>query len=207
MDTAFIKDTIEPLANKGYWPAVAAVHFDNGAFSKAVELCRRMLDREPHVISGRVILARSMYHAGHYDLAREQFLEVLKRDANHIVALKYLGDILYREKEEAGAMAYYRRVMEIDPNCGGLSCPVDRTEPEGTKQLTLKRPEEKSSGKERVPLREPAFITETIGDIYRSQGYYHMAEEVYRRLLVDRDNNRIAEKLRETEEKIGKRNT
>jgi len=52
------------------------------------------------------------------------------------------------------------------------------------------------------PLREPAFITETIGDIYRNK-ISPVGREVYRRLLDSRkqpDNRKTAE----TEEKLSK---
>lgn len=198
-------DRADALARKGYWPAAAARYFASGKYSKAVDLCFRMLEAEPNVISGRVVLARSLYHTGHYQQARDQFLQVLRRDATNLVALKYLGDILYREGEAAAAQAYYRRVMEIDPYCRGLSSPLADRDVVETRQLTLKRSQETAVAKGTSPLREPAFITETIGDIYREQGYLQLAREVYRRLLADREDSRIAEKLRITEEKLNKK--
>jgi tetratricopeptide (TPR) repeat protein len=191
------------LARKGYWPALARKYFDEGKYSKAVELCLRMLEDEPDVLSGRVILACSLYLAGQYERARERFLEILRRDPANLVALKHLGDIFFRDGEEAAAMAYYRQVFEIDPCCRGLYCPVDKKETVQTRQLTLKRPGEKITKKQRMPLQEPAFITETIGDIYCDQGYYQLAGEVYRRLMVGNENSRIAEKLKEVERKLG----
>jgi tetratricopeptide (TPR) repeat protein len=193
------------LAEQGYWPAQADEYFAAGRYSRAVDLCLRKLDSGPEVISGRVILAKSLYHAGQFQQAREQFHEVLKFDATNLVALKYLGDILFREGEEASAMTYYRRIFEIDPHCGGLSCPMEKATTVETRQLTVRRAQETVVKERPTRLREPAFITETVGDIYRDQGYLHLAREVYCRLLDNRKDNRIAEKLRETEEKLSKR--
>jgi tetratricopeptide (TPR) repeat protein len=193
------------LAEKGYWPAIASEYFAAGKYSKAVDLCQQKLESEANVVSGRVILARSLYHAGQYVNAKEQFLQVLKYDATNLVALKYLGDILYRDGEEATALAYYRRIFEIDPHCQGLSCPLKQSGAVEVKQLTIRRARESITGKKSIPLREPAFITETVGDIYREQGYLQLAREVYRRLLKDKDSSRIMEKLSETEEKLDKK--
>lgn len=193
------------LARRGYWPALADDYFRSGRYAKAVDLCLRMLEDDPQVVSGRVILARSFYHAGQYRQAKEQFVEVLKLDSANLVALKYLGDILYRDGEEAAAMAYYRRVFEIDPHCAGLSCPIEQSASVETRQLTIKRPGEDMPQLKSSPLREPAFITETVGDIYFEQGYLKLAREVYSRLLADRQSSRIIEKLRETEEKLNKK--
>jgi tetratricopeptide (TPR) repeat protein len=196
---------INGLVRMGYWPAVADGFFAEGKYSKAVDLCRRMLDLEPNVVSGRVVLGKSLYHAGRFGEAREQFIRVLRMDAANLVALKYLGDILYRDGEEAAALAYYRRILEIDPCCRGISCSIQRPDPDTTRQLTLKRPPESAEKKPRSTLREPAFITETVGDIYRDQGYLRLARDVYRRLLDRSGNSRIAEKLRDTEEKLHKK--
>ncbi len=193
------------LVRMGYWPAVADGLFAEGKYSKAVDLCQRMLDLEPNIVSGRVVLGKALYHAGRFGEAREQFVRVLRTDAANLVALKYLGDILYREGEEAAALAYYRRVLEIDPYCQGISCPIQQPEPDGTQQLTLKRPPGSAEKKTRSSLREPAFITETVGDIYRDQGYFQLARDVYRRLLERSDDSRIAEKLHDTEEKLQKK--
>ncbi len=203
MDLAVKDDSATALARKGYWPALARKYFDEEKYSKAVELCLRMLEDEPDVLSGRIILSCSLYLAGQYERAREQFLEILRRDPANLAALKHLGDIFFRDGEEAAAMAYYRQVLEIDPCCGGLYCSVEKKETVQTRQLTLKRPREKITKKQKTPLQEPAFVTETIGDIYCDQGYYQLAGEVYRRLMVGNENSRIAEKLKEVEKKLG----
>jgi len=194
-----------PLAEQGYWPAVALCYFDQGKYAKATDLCRRMLEREPQIISARVILARSLYQTGQFEPAKEQFFHVLREDATNLVALKYLGDIMFRDGEEAAAMAYYGRVFELDPCCAGLSCSLDRPDAIRTTHLTLKRPAETVVVRERPRFQEPAFITETVGDIYRDQGYWQLAGEVYRRLLDGNGNNRIADKLKGVEEKLGKK--
>jgi len=193
------------LSGAGYWPAIAEGFLAEGKFSKAAELCQRMLDPEPQVISGRCAFGKALYFAGQCEEARTQFVEVLKRDSANLVALKYLGDILFREGEVAAAMAHYRRIIEIDPGCRGLSCPIKPDRSETVRQVTLKRAGESAPKRKKKPLREPAFITETIGDIYRDQGYYQLANEVYRRLLAQSENSRIAAKLRETEERLNKK--
>ena len=205
MEAVTHKDNSIELSRKGYWPAMAAQFLDEEKYSRAVDLCRRMLESEPEIISGRVILARSLYHAGEYKQAREQFSQILREDASNLVALKYLGDLLFREGEEAAALAHYRRVLEIDPCCRGLVCPVERAEEVRMRQLTIKRAAEQVVKRDKAPLSEPAFLTETIGDIYQDQGYFRLAEKVYSRLLAERDNNRIAGKLRDIKDKLGKK--
>lgn len=193
------------LAQKGYWPAVAGKYLDEGECAKAVDLCLRMLETDPRNVSGRTILARSLFLTGQFESARDHFMQILRWDAANLTALKYLGDILYHDGEKAAALTYYRRVLEIDPYCQGLSCQLESADRPSVRQLTIRRQGESMSNARPSPLREPAFITETIGDIYREQGYLQLAREVYRRLLDSRENSRITEKLRETEEKLSKK--
>jgi tetratricopeptide (TPR) repeat protein len=195
----------DSLAEKGYLPAVACRHFSEGRYSAAVDICQQVLDREPHLHSVGVILARSLFHAGEHDRAHRNFLQILKNDADNLMALKYLGDIMFQRGEEAAAMTYYRRVFEVDPYCTGLCCPIKQNEIVRTRQLTIKRPRETKRRKERAPLQEPAFITETIGDIYQDQGYFRLAGEVYRRLLANNENSRIANKLKEIDKRLSKK--
>jgi predicted negative regulator of RcsB-dependent stress response len=50
-----------------------------------------------------------------------------------------------------------------------------------------------------------AFVTETIGDLYREQGHYHQAREVYRQLLESSENPRLADKLIRLEEDLDRK--
>ncbi len=194
----------ETLAGKGYAPAIACRAFSLGEYAKAVDLCLQFMEKNPDSLSARLIMARSLYHAGETGRAKDHFQKALTFDANNLVALKYLGDILFSQGQEAIAMSYYRRIFEIDPSNNGLYCPMNKIEESRTRRLMLKRlPEKKKSGKK--PAQEPAFVTETVGDIYREQGYLELAGEVYRRLLVGTENNRISSKLNAIEEKISEK--
>ncbi len=200
-------NTEATLADSGFWPAVAWRYFEEKKYARTVEYCRRMLESQPHMVSGRIVLARAYYHAGQFDDALEQFKEVLRRDPLHLVALKYIGDLYFQKGEEAAAAAYYRRVMELDPYCECVSSPWPREHTEKTHTLTLRRGEEKTERKIKPRLREPAFVTETVADIYRDQGYYQLAEEVYNRLLESGYSNRIAEKLQTVRQMRGIKDT
>ncbi len=116
--------TVERMAAKGYWPAVAARFLADGKYSRAVEVCRLGLAEEPSVVSGRVIYAQALYRAGQVESAAEQFYQVLARDPENLVALKNLGDIKHAEGDHYAALAHYGRVLEIDPWCRELCSPV-----------------------------------------------------------------------------------
>ena len=105
----------ETLHSRGYWPTLAGRYLQEGKYSKAVETCKEYLAEAPELLSGRLIYARALYHAGQIDSAAEQFYYVLALDPDNLAALKYLGDIQYAAGQEVAAMASYQRVLELDP--------------------------------------------------------------------------------------------
>ena len=195
--------TVRQLASSGYWPARAAVCLAESKYSRVVEICNAHLPKDPDLVSGRLILARALYLAGQVESAGRQFLQVLARDPDNLVALKYLGDIANDEGDEAGAMALYGRILEVDPHCRGLCNPLTKARKETTRTITFKartaraRPEKRSS-----KLRQIPFFTETIGDLYMAQGYPRLAAEVFRTLSERNQNPRLAEKLTKAEQSI-----
>jgi len=182
------------LSSKGYWPAVAMEYFNERLYSRAVELCTIRLKEYPDLLSGRLILARALYHSGQYESAEEEFRKVLQRDPQNLVSLKYLGDLKFRAKDEATAMTYYSRVLEIEPNTSGLSSELDRKAVEETKILTIKKAAKKEDDISAV-LRELPFKTETVGDLLMEQGHTRLALEVFRELASRNQNPRLNEKI------------
>jgi len=192
----------DQLAASGYWPARAARFLAEHKYSRAVEICKEGLAEEPRLVSGRTIYARALYHAGQVESATDQFYRVLSLDPDNIVALKYLGDIKYAEGDEFSAIAQYGRVLELDPYCRELTCPVDLPKPEPTRTITIQRAPEEPPKKPRERLRPIVFYTETVGDLYLAQGHSRLAAEVFRSLYERRPSPRLMEKLEQAEKKI-----
>jgi len=188
------------LARSGYWPAQAALHLNNGEFAKAVSLCREQLDSSPELLSVRLIYARALLASGQNEAAAEQFYEVLARDPDNVVALKCLADFHFENGDEGSAMLLYERVWNLDPFGHGLHCRVKRTR-ETTRTLTLTRPSEGADD----DAPEPIIVSETIGDLYLSQGHSRMAAEVYRRLSLTNPHPRIRSKLSQALGKPGEK--
>jgi tetratricopeptide (TPR) repeat protein len=196
-------NVVASLSSRGYRPAMAAECLKDGRYSKAVEMCREHLSSEPESLSGRTIYARALYHAGQIRSATEQFYRVLSADPDNLVALKYLGDIKFSAGDEQGALADYRRVLAIDPYCQALCCPINVNRGETTRTITIHRPEEiLTEAAAEHKRREIPFYTETMADLYLSQGYPRLAADVYRSLTAESQNPRLKEKLTIAEEKI-----
>jgi len=114
------------LVSQAYRPAIAEKYYDEGKFSRVVEICREELKENPQLLSLRILYAKALYSTGQIESSQDNFLKVLIEDPENIVALKFLADIKFSEKKEAEAMAHYWKILELDPNCRGLTSDVDK---------------------------------------------------------------------------------
>lgn len=191
-------DFTDGLSNQGYWPATAAQLLAKGLYSRVVEICRANLSISEGQISGRLILGQALYYAGQHESAFEEFNYVLAQDPDNLVALKFNGDIEFARGNEWGAIANYLRVKELDPDTGGLSCPL--VQREVTQIVKLIRGPEEVERPFAEPLREIPFVTETMGDLYLAQGHNRLAAEVFDKLKESSDNPRLGAKLTQARE-------
>lgn len=197
------ENILSELSSKGYWPAAAMVYFKEKKYSQAVGLCLIRLEDYPNIISGRIILGRALYHSGQYEAAEEQFYGILQRDPNNLVALKYLGDLKFKAGDEVTAFSYYLKVLEINPQTGGLSSPLEKENIEETKVLMLKKGREGIRDEDiRVP--EIPIRTETAGDLLLAQGHTRLALGLFGELAAKTGDQRLLEKIDEARKKLKK---
>jgi tetratricopeptide (TPR) repeat protein len=194
-------NTGHSLADQGYWPAVASRRLAEGKYSAVVELCRENLSESPELVSGLLLQAIALHRAGQQESATEQFYQVLSLDPDNIAALKYLGDIAASAGDNMTALAYYGRVLEIDPYCRGLRCALAPRATESTRTVRLVRSEEPAPANT-AELRAIPFVTETMGDLYLAQGHARLAATVFGTLHEQTHHPRLLQKLRTAEERI-----
>lgn len=194
-------DVTANLAAQGYWAARAALALKDGRYAAAVEICRDHLDDHRTNTAARVIYARALYHAGQVENAATQFRIALRHDPDHLVALKYMGDILFEQEQEAEAMTHYERIWRLDPGTRGLCNDLSIDRQAKTRTITLGRGRETARAHS-DSLRRIPFFTETMGDLYLKQGYPRLAAEVFRRLSEQHHNPRLARKLKEANDSI-----
>ena len=192
----------ERLAAAGYWAAQAAKSLAEAKCADAIRICREHLQRSSRMASGHAIYAGALLASGQSDLAAEEFRKVRASDPDHQVALKALGDIAFDANDTATALAYYHRILELDPGCRGLKSRLAVPVKHITRTVTLTRPAEKSGIRSERPGVEIPFYTETIGDLYLAQGYPRLAADVFRHLSQNSRTPRLADKLALAESKI-----
>lgn len=194
------------LASQGYWPARAARFLEQGKLSAAVGLCRENLQADPNLLSGRLIYARALFHAGQSESAEEQFYRALALDPESMVALKYLGDIKFAANDEVSALAFYGRVAAGSSGWKALKSDLSPRRPPTTRTIKLVRGSSNRVGKgQDVVLRPILFCTETMGDLYLAQGYPRLAQKVFQTLNTQSRSERLQEKLKQAEMLIKER--
>ena len=189
------------LADLGYWVALSACAVEEKQYTRAIELCRQHLAEEPHLTGPRVIYARALFASGQHEAAREQCHLAMAIDPDNEVILKLLGDILTAQGVTDGGVACYQRILEINPHCQGLRCELKKDSKVNERFVTIVRGEEIAE-RENKPLANIFYYTETIGDLYLTQGHPRMAVEVFRKLLSQGDTPRLRQKLSLAEERM-----
>jgi tetratricopeptide (TPR) repeat protein len=198
------KDIISELGSYDYWPALAMHDLEEKRYSEAIRLCMDHLKSNPRLISGQVILARALFHSGQYSLAGERFYKVLELDPENLVALKYIGYLMFRDGDCPTAFSYYSKIFHIDQNTTGLCSPVDYNRGQGTRFLTIIRGEEITEFDKKQLKRIP-FRTETIGDLLLSQSHFRLALAVYRELACRNRDSRLIEKIEKVRASLGEK--
>jgi tetratricopeptide (TPR) repeat protein len=86
-------------------------HFRNAA--KATEAARRLVDRAPHNVNFRVMLAWSLAAQGQLDEAIELTRTAVEEEPHHPYGLPNLAHLLYASGADDEAVAHYRTVYEL----------------------------------------------------------------------------------------------
>lgn len=98
-----------------YFAPLANEYRKAGDVERAIELCRTYLPQQPSHMSGYIVYGQALFDAGRTDEAAAVFKQALTLDPENIIALRYLGDIARSEGDNAGAMRWYGKVLDLDP--------------------------------------------------------------------------------------------
>lgn len=169
---------------------LADAYRKNGDIDKAIEVLERGLERMPQYASAHVILAKCYYDKGATERAKAEFRRVLELDAENLVALKFMGDILLAEDKRPEAAECYRKLLAVDPTNAGVARALKEMEASFVvKEIDLA--DERKTRDERP--RELA--TMTLAGIYAAQGYYNKALRIYRDVLDREPANTEAKEM------------
>lgn len=169
---------------------LADAYRKNGDIDKAIEVLERGLEKMPQYASAHVILAKCYYDKGATERAKAEFRRVLELDAENLVALKFMGDILLAEDKRSDAAECYRKLLAVDPTNAEVARALKEMEASFVvKEIDLAN--EKKTRDERP--RELA--TMTLAGIYAAQGYYNKALRIYHDVLDREPGNAEAKEM------------
>ena len=187
-----------------FWPQQAELFLNDKDYKRTIEICEANLNDADVTLSGRLIYALALYHLKDFYQAADQFYDVLTKDPDNLTALKYLGDIYYKQENVVTALASYSRVMELDPDTRGLKCEVAFAKTEEPSSIKIVKPPETKQTVSEFPADSP-FMTETMGELYLRQGQPSLALEIFRELSRRSSDSHFRTKLAEVEEFISRK--
>ena len=187
-----------------FWPLQAESFLNDKDYKRTAEICEANLNDSEDFLSGRIIYAIALYYLKDFERAADHFYTVLTNDPDNLTALKYLGDIHYKQKKVVTALASYSRVMELDPNTQGLKCEVALARTKEASSIKIVKPPESRQTVSELPAASP-FMTETMGDLYLKQGQPKLALEIFRELNRNSSNSHFSKRLAEVEELISRK--
>ncbi len=101
-----------------------------GANDEAVEVCQVGLARHPGYLSARVTLGRALIELEQFDGAFVELFTVFESAPDNLAAIRGLAEIHQRRGENAEALGYYRRALELARHDPDLEETVVRMEKE-----------------------------------------------------------------------------
>jgi tetratricopeptide (TPR) repeat protein len=104
--------------------ARASEHMQAGQYDQAVALLSEVIGKRPAFAEAWNRRATVYYLAGEYRKSIADCDEVLKRNPGHFGALSGLGEIYLQLDDEAKALEWYRRALEVNPNMVGVEMKI-----------------------------------------------------------------------------------
>jgi tetratricopeptide (TPR) repeat protein len=151
---------------------------------QAINVCRKGLHHHPGFVSGRVALARAYVDKGETDRAARELENVILAAPDNLIAQGLLLSI-YEEKQDWDNLEKtVHRILSVDPQDkkARKSWQTFRTQPTAD--------ENGAAG------GFGEIVTQTLAEIYASQGYYDKAFDIYRKLSVrEPENPNLHERL------------
>jgi len=169
-----------------------------GELERAWALLEAGLERHADYASAHVVHGRVLLDLGREAEAEAAFRRVLGLDPENLVALRALGDLARRAGRAAEALGYYEQLRRRDPTNPEIEAVVAALAAEVGQAAASPRTEtlEEPTAMDETALLGGEMVTETLADLYLSQGLAERAATLYRQLLIMRPGDpRLQERL------------
>ena len=201
----------QPVKGSSHSVARAADRYrEQGRFDDAILLCLQELKASPTYASARVVLGRAYLESGDSVKAEEEFHRVVELSPENLRVRMHLGQICETHGRVEEAIGHYEKALEFSPlnreiRAGllrlraSISPSAPSVYPQASDVPGLPEPHAEFGSVERD---ENLFTTETLADLYASQGLTDQAASIYRQLLDEQPFN---EKIRRKLSALGER--
>ena len=78
---------------------LAEYYLHYGEIDQAIQICVAGVKKHPHLVTGRLVLAKAYYQKGSWESAKEQLVFILNFSSNHQEALNWLRKIELKQEE------------------------------------------------------------------------------------------------------------
>ena len=197
---------------------LADAYRKTGDPERALTLLEQGLRRHPNYFSALIVQARSFLDLERSAEAEEAFRRVLALDGENMVALQALGELARERGALEEAAGWYERLVQVDPlnedAAAAFRQLAERDLREATEVIArdLESPEPPSVSPDHpaTPVagsddvrHDPDLLTQTMAELYASQGLFEEAEAVYLELLKFRPGDPgLLERLEATRARI-----
>lgn len=96
--------------------ALASLYSKEQKYSQAIVYYQHLVMQLPDQLSPRLALAECCRADNQNGEAIKQYLWILQRDSNHVLALSHLGSIWQQQGRMSEAIACYERVLNLEPD-------------------------------------------------------------------------------------------
>ncbi len=173
--------------------ALAEAYRKRNMLDQAIAVCKRGLHHHPGFVSGRVALARAYVGKGETERAVKELERVILTAPDNLIAQGLLLNIYEDKHDWDNLEKTVHRILSLDP------------QDEKAKRSWQKLRARAGSGADPASMenRSGEIVTQTLAEIYASQGYNDKAFEMYRQLcLREPENPNLHERLADLKQRI-----
>ena len=164
--------------------ALSEAYRKTNMLDQAITVCKKGLHHHPGFLSGRVALARAYVDKGETDRAAKELEKVILTAPDNLIAQGLLLAIYEEKGDWDNLEKTVHRILSVDPQDekARKSWQTLRTQPTANENAA-------GGGTGEI-------VTQTLAEIYASQGYYDKAFDIYRKLSVrEPENPNLHERL------------
>jgi tetratricopeptide (TPR) repeat protein len=159
--------------------ALAEAYRKRSLLDQAIAVCRKGLYHHPEFVSGRVALARAYVDKGETDRAVRELERVVDAAPDNRLAQGLLLTLYERKGDRDNLEKTVHRILSVDSS--------DERARRCWETLSMQPGSEVKTDPE--GKRPGEIVTQTLADIYASQGYHEKAFEIYRKLCMQEPGN------------------